>query len=115
MSTLDNIDRLREAAIAWGSAVGTAGRLRQYQEELEEAERQLRSDIEQLRADLAHYHQLEDVFEAKDSENERLRAALEKIAQWDCLNPPVSHIACVRDASDFHWLRGVVDEALWPT
>lgn len=42
----------------------------------------------------------------------RLRAALLKIQQWDCLNLPVAHIKCVRDASDFPWLKRLVDDAL---
>lgn len=115
----DKIDELREAAIQYGGAVGTAGRLRQYHEIMDEAERALRAENETwkataIQADNLRY-EAANALNAALAENERLRAALERIAQWDCLNPPVSHITCVRDASDFTWLRGVVDEALRPT
>jgi len=36
----------------------------------------------------------------------KLEAALRKIQQWDCLNPPVDWI------SDSKWLKQLVDEAL---
>ncbi len=42
-----------------------------------------------------------------ESEIDRLRVALRTIQQWDCLNPPATHLC-----ADLPWLRGVVDDAL---
>jgi hypothetical protein len=43
------------------------------------------------------------------ADNERLRAALTKIQQWDALTAPVSH----DDSwSDLPWLKRLVDDAL---
>lgn len=41
-----------------------------------------------------------------------MHAVLVQIQHWDCLNPPVTHIPCVRDASDFPWLKRLVEDAL---
>jgi hypothetical protein len=40
----------------------------------------------------------------------RLRAALKRIAEWDCLNPPDPSLCC-----DHPWLRRLVDSALNPS
>ena len=40
-------------------------------------------------------------------ENERLRAALRQIQEWDCLNPPDPKLC-----ADHPWLRRLVDDAL---
>lgn len=44
-------------------------------------------------------------FEWLIGEIERLRAALQRISEWDSLNPPDPR-------SDFPWLKRLVDEAL---
>lgn len=44
---------------------------------------------------------------AKRSEADRLKAALRKIQQWDCLNPPRPELL-----ADLPWLKRLVDEAL---
>jgi hypothetical protein len=41
------------------------------------------------------------------AERNRLRAALELIQKWDCLNPPRSELC-----ADHPWLKRLVDEVL---
>jgi hypothetical protein len=43
----------------------------------------------------------------KNPETKRLRDALRVISEWDCLNPPATHLC-----ADLKWLRQVVDAAL---
>ena len=51
---------------------------------------------------------LADLADARQ-ECARLRAALERIAAWDCLNPPDPILL-----NDLPWLRQLVDDALRP-
>lgn len=62
-------------------------------------------DFEEL-IRLAH-SQLDADHHYYKTEAERLRAALQKISEWDCLNPPNPQLL-----GDLPWLRQLVDDAL---
>lgn len=101
----------------------------------EEYESALRAEIERLTAEriafmgqgpYSHFQEMERELNGLDmklgnalraiglehAENERLRAALQRIQQWDMINPPSETM--IWRSTDFPWLKRLVDDALAP-